>query len=119
MNKWKAAEIAFEQQAKIFNISKDFPKEEYYSLTNQIRRSSRAVCANIAEAYCKKRYIPHLVSKLTDADAENEETKVWFEIAAQCRYLKEEELNSLNQLNLQIGKLLYYMMKNPEKFSYR
>ena len=118
MNKWQASEFAFEQQAKIFKLTKDFPREEIYSLTNQIRRSSRSVCANIAEAYSKKRYRAHLISKLTDADAENEETKVWINIAANCKYLESEEHESLMELNSKIGRLFHYMIKNPDKFSY-
>jgi four helix bundle protein len=75
---------------KIFDLSKSFPKEEKYSLTDQIRRSSRSVCANIAEAYRKRDYPKHFHSKLTDTDAENSETQTWLEIAFACGYITRE-----------------------------
>ncbi len=68
---------AFAVAMDVFEVSKTFPKEERYSLTDQIRRSSRAVCANLSEAYRKRRYVNHFISKLTDADAENAETQTW------------------------------------------
>ena len=85
----KAKEVA----ESIFNISKNFPKEEIYSLTDQIRRSSRAVGAQLAEAWGKRRYAKHFISKLTDADAEQLETQHWLGIALSCGYLasKDEE----------------------------
>ena len=117
--KWKVDLLAFEQQALVFEVSKYFPKEEMYSLTDQVRRASRSVCANLAEAYRKKRYPSHLLLKLTDADAENEETKTWIEIAAQCKYLSGANLDKLKDLNTQIGKLLYYMVNHTDKFSHK
>lgn len=68
----------------IFEISKNFPKEETYSLTDQVRRSSRSVCANISESYRKRRYPKHFISKLTDADGENSETSTWIDFAFEC-----------------------------------
>jgi four helix bundle protein len=74
---------AFDLSMEIFRLSKSFPTEEKYSLTDQIKRSSRSACSNIAEAYRKRRYIAHFISKLTDSDGENSETNVWLEFAYQ------------------------------------
>lgn len=100
----------------IFELSKVFPKEERYSLTDQIRRSSRSVNANIAEAYRKRRYPKHFISKLTDADAENSETIVWLDYALACKYIKHEQYTSLQEVALEVGKLINYMINNPRKF---
>jgi four helix bundle protein len=101
---------------EIFELSKSFPSEEKYSLTDQIRRSSRSVCANIAEAYRKRRYRNHFISKLTDSDAENSETNVWLEFALKCGYIRNENFAALNEKTTEIGKLVNYMIHNPEKF---
>ena len=76
---------------KIFRLSRDWPPKEKYSLTDQIRRSSRSVCANLREAWAKRRYEAHFISKLTDADGENSETDTWLDFAKDCGYLSEEE----------------------------
>jgi four helix bundle protein len=81
---------AFDLSMKIFEISKGFPKEETYALTDQIRRSSRSVCANISESYRKRRYPKHFISKLTDADGENSETSTWLVFAMACEYISSE-----------------------------
>jgi four helix bundle protein len=107
---------AFEQAMDIFEISKSFPKEEKYSLTDQVRRSSRSVCANLAEAYRKKVYPAHFISKLTDCDAENSETSVWIDFAFACQYFREVDKNRLTERNEEIGRLLYHMMQNPDKY---
>jgi four helix bundle protein len=101
----------------IFEISKSFPKEERYSLTDQIRRSSRAVTANLAEAYCKRRYEAHFISKLSDSDMENCETQVWLNFAVKSDYLKEDKFMELMAISKEVGKLLDYMMHNPAKFA--
>ena len=106
----------FEVAMEVFDISKSFPKEETYSLTDQIRRSSRSVCANIAEAYRKREYPKHFHSKLTDSDAENSETQTWLEFALACKYINEETFNKLNERNSEVGKLINYMLLNPGKF---
>ena len=111
-----AYQKAFHLAMEIFEISKTFPKEETYSLTDQIRRSSRSVCANLAEAYRKRRYINHFISKLTDCDAENSETNVWLEFAFVCNYLSQENYNSLTQKSNEVGKLINFMINNPTKF---
>lgn len=85
-----AYQKAFELSMEIFELSKSFPKEETYSLTDQIRRSSRAICANMAEAYRKREYQKHFISKLTDADSENSETQVWIDFANSCKYINTE-----------------------------
>jgi four helix bundle protein len=107
---------AFKLAMRIFEISKTFPKEEKYSLTDQIRRSSRSICANIAEAYRKRRYPKHFINKLTDSDGENSETAVWLDFALACNYINEEEHLSLTSECIEIGKLLNYMINNPDKF---
>ena len=83
---------SFDLAMLIFEISKTFPKEETYSLTDQIRRSSRSVCANISEAYRKRRYPKHFISKLTDADGENSETNTWLDFALGCKYITNVRL---------------------------
>ncbi|WP_409025179.1 four helix bundle protein [Flavobacterium piscis] len=107
---------SFELAMEIFEISKSFPKEEKYSLTDQIRRSSRSVAANIAESYRKRRYVNHFISKLTNSDAENSETNVWLEFSLQCNYIKKDTFDILNSKNIEIGKLINYMINNPNKF---
>lgn len=112
----KAYEIAFELAMKIFEISKRFPKEETYSLTDQIRRSSRSVCSNIAEAYRKRNYPNHFKSKLTDSDSENAETQSWLHFAKECGYITKLEFEDSNLKSEEVGKILNYMINNPGKF---
>ena len=100
----------------IFELSKTFPKEEKYSLTDQIRRSSRSVCANIGEAYRKRRYPKHFISKLSDSDAENTETQVWLDFSLSFKYIKKKQYENLLIKSEEIGKLINYMINNPEKF---
>ncbi len=107
---------SFEVAMFIYNTSKSFPKEETYSLTDQIRRSSRSVAVNIAEATRKRRYEKHFISKLTDSDSENSETQSWLEFALACEYIKKDEFNFLTEKSMEVGKLLNYMMNNPDKF---
>ncbi|MFV7236995.1 four helix bundle protein [Flavobacterium sp. ZB4R12] len=111
-----AFQKSFQLAMDIFMLSKSFPKEEKYSLTDQIRRSSRSVSANIAEAYRKRRYINHFISKLTDSDAENSETNVWLEFSLKCEYINIETYNDLNNKTIEIGRLINYMINNPDKF---
>ena len=100
----------------IYSLTKNFPKEEKYSLTDQIRRSSRSVCANIAESYRKRDYPRHFQSKLTDSDAENSETQVWLEFAYHCDYLTQDNYNTYMKQSEEVGKLINHMILNPEKF---
>ena len=107
---------SFSLAVKIFEITKSFPKEETYSLTDQIRRSSRSVPVTMAEAYRKRIYPKYFYSKLTDSDGENFETQVWLEFALSCKYISEPIYHELISLSLEIGKLINYMILNPEKF---
>ncbi len=101
---------------EIFLITKSFPKEERYSLTDQIRRSSRSVNICSIEAYRKRRYLNHFVSKLTDADMENSETQGWLEFSLACEYINIEVYEKLLSLSGEVGRILQYMMDNPDKF---
>lgn len=108
---------AFALAMEIFGTSKSFPKEERYSLTDQIRRSSRSVAACIAEAYRKRSYPHYFVSKTSDADMENSETQVWLEFALSCNYIDKTEWSTLNDKAREIGRLLHHMIFNPEKYT--
>ena len=101
---------------RIFEITKRFPREEMYSLTDQARRSSRSVGAQITEAWAKRRYEKHFVSKLTDADGEQQETQHWIETAADCEYLTAEEVRSLTGELAEIGRMLNSMMEKSTSF---
>jgi four helix bundle protein len=107
---------AFQLACTIFETTLKFPKEEKYSLTDQIRRSSRSVCANLAEAYRKRNYPKHYLLKLTDCQGENSETLVWLDFSFKCHYIMEVEYICLVDLNNEVGKLIAYMMNNPDKF---
>jgi len=107
---------AFDLAMEIFQLSKRWPSEEKYSLTDQIRRSSRSVCANLREAWSKRRYSAHFVSKLTDCDGENSETATWLDFAFSCGYLFDIDYKKLSQTCKQIGGMLGAMLKNPKPF---
>ena len=107
---------AFALAMKIFQITKNFPKEEKYSLVDQIRRSSRSVCSCIAEAYRKRKYQGYFVNKISDADGENSETIVWLEFSLSCGYVTSEEKGELEFDAEQVGRMLNSMLENPEKF---
>jgi four helix bundle protein len=106
--------MTFELQQEIFILSKTFPKEEQYSLTDQIRRSSRSIGANIAESWQKRRYPAHFVSKLSDADAEQAETQHWLDTAFKCKYISDKNYRPLLEKCKSIGKMLGKMMLRPE-----
>ena len=101
---------------EIFEISKQFPKEEMYSLTDQVRRSSRSVGAQIAEAWGKRKYEKHFISKLTDADGEQLETQHWIETAVDSSYISNELANRLLDQCLSIGKMLNSMINKSSTF---
>ena len=101
---------------EIYSITKQFPKEETYSLTDQIRRSSRSANICLIEAYRKRKYPNHFVSKLTDVDMENSETQGWLEFAFACNYIQEDIYDNLKGQSGEIGKLVQYMIDNPGKF---
>ena len=111
-----AYQKAFALSMKIFEISKSFPAEEKYSLTDQIRRSSRSICANMAEAYRKRVFPKHFYSKLTDCDAENSETQVWIAFCFTCNYISEQTFNELMNDSTEVGKIINYMILNPSRF---
>jgi four helix bundle protein len=100
----------------VFAVTRRFPKEEMYSLTDQARRSSRSVGAQITEAWAKRRYEKHFVSKLTDADGEQQETQHWIETAADCGYLEEAEVTNFNNELGEIGRMLNSMIEKADSF---
>lgn len=114
----KVYQLAFQAAMKIYKVSTVFPKEEKYSLTDQIRRSSRSVCANIAEGYRKRIYPKFFLLKLADSDGECSETLVWLDFARECGFLNPERFEELSILYEEIGRLLGKMIQNPEKFQY-
>jgi len=101
---------------KIFEISKKFPLEERYALTSQIRRASRSICLNLREAWAKRRYEAHFVSKLTDSDGENSETDSLLDFAKDCGYISDNQYKELKGLCSEIGKMLGSMINNPKPF---
>ncbi len=109
-------EKAHRTSQTIFEISKGFPKQERYSLTDQIRRSSRSIGAQIAEAWGKRRYINHFISKLTDADAEVQETQHWIRVALSCNYVVPAHAEKLDAELSEIGRMLHSMMQKSGSF---
>ncbi|WP_045213873.1 four helix bundle protein [Desulfonatronovibrio magnus] len=107
---------AYKLAMHIFDISKKFPDEERYALTSQIRRSSRSVCLNLREAWVKRRYEAHFISKLTDCDGENNETDTSLDFAKDCQYIKNEQHAELTSLCKEIGNMLGSMINNPNSF---
>ena len=95
---------------------KSFPKEEKYSLTDQVRRSSRSVCTNFGEAYRRRKYPAHFASKLSDSDAENTETEIWIRFAFDCKYIEESVFFNLKNRCTEVGRMLGHMINNPEKY---
>ena len=108
--------LAYELAMTIFEISKAFPSEEQYALMSQIRRSSRSVCLNLREAWAKRRYEPHFVSKLTDCDGENNETDSSLDFARDCGYISSEQHKELVGICAEIGRMLGGMMKKSDSF---
>ena len=108
--------LAFELQQEVFETSKQFPVEERYALTDQVRRSSRSIGTNLSEAWQKRRYLAHFVSKLTDADGEQAETQHWLDTALACNYVSEQKSKALLEKCSRIGQMLGTMMAKPEKF---
>jgi four helix bundle protein len=105
---------AFAAAMSVFDISKRFPKEETYSLTDQIRRASRSVCANMAEAWRKRRYEAHFVSKLSDCESEAAEVQVWLQFAVECRYVEPEIARSLFIEYDSVIAMLVSMIRNAD-----
>ncbi|MBK7709632.1 MAG: four helix bundle protein [Bacteroidales bacterium] len=110
--------LAFEAAMKIFEISKSFPREETYSLTDQIRRSSRSVCSNLAESFRKRKYPKSFVSKLTDSESEAAETQTWLDFALSCSYISLAEHKELDDIYDNIIGKLVNMSLHPENWSW-
>ena len=110
--------LSFISAMRIFEISKRFPKEETYSLTDQIRRSSRSVCSNQAEAFRKRRYPKSFVSKLSDSESEAAETQTWLDFAINCKYITTDEHNELSSTYENIIGKLVNMSLHPENWSW-
>jgi four helix bundle protein len=113
----KAYQLAYRLAMEVFHESNSFPREERYSLTDQIRRSSRSVAANIAEAFRKRRYPSMFVSKLSDADTEPTETQVWLDFARDCGYLSNARHDQLIEGYVELGRMLGSMIAQPGKFA--
>ena len=107
---------AYELAMEIFHASKHFPKDERYALTDQIRRSSRSVCSNLREAWAKRRYEAHFISKLTDADGENGETETWLDFAHDCGYFSEGDHTLFTEKRNEVGAMLGSMINDPSSF---
>jgi four helix bundle protein len=111
-----AYRASFQLSKEIFEVTKQFPKEEMYALTDQFRRATRSVGANIAEAWGKRRYEKHFVSKLTDPDAERLETQHWLRTAYACKYITKDEAEKMNERLLELGRLLNGMIERSSAF---
>lgn len=109
-------QTAYALAMKVFEASKRFPPEERWALTGQIRRSSRSVCLNLREAWAKRRYEAHFISKLTDCDGESNETDSSLDFARDCEYISVEEHRYLTDRNRSVGRMLGSMLKNPAPF---
>ena len=107
---------AYSTSMKIFVLTKKWPTEEKYSLIDQICRSSRSVCSNLREAWAKRRYEAHFISKLTDCDGENSETDTWLDYARDCGYISDTVHDELTEEIIEIGRMLGSMLRNPQSF---
>lgn len=107
---------SFATAMAIYQASKDFPSEERYALTSQIRRSSRSVSMNLREAWAKRRYEAHFISKLTDCDGENGETDTSLDFALACGYISNETHKTISDANAEVSRMLSSMIREPEKF---
>jgi len=109
-------QLANELAMQIFEVSKRFPPEERYAMTSQVRRLSRSICLNLREAWAKRRYVAHFLSKLTDSDAENGETDSSIDFMLQCRYISADEHKELAAKSASVGRMLGSMIRNPDPF---
>ncbi len=108
--------MSYQLAMEIFQLTRNFPPEERYSLSDQIRRSSRSVPANIAEGYRKRQYPKVFANKMSDADGEATETQVWLEFSRDCKYISRKECESLITRYEEVGRTLNGMINNPKKF---
>ena len=113
----QALKLSYSLAMKIFKLTQTFPAEEKYALTSQIRRSSRSVPLNLKEAWAKRRYETHFISKLTDCDGENSETATSIDFARDCAYISSEAASELLETNRQIGRLIGSMLNNPSHWT--
>jgi four helix bundle protein len=111
-----AYQKAFDLAMEVYELTKNFPAEEKYSLADQVRRSSRSVCTNFVEAYKRRRYKDYFISKLNDSETENAETQVWLDFSLACKYITQEKHTDLTTKNDEVAKLILYMINNPDKF---
>ena len=109
-------QLSYKLAMEIFDLTRAFPREEVYSLTNQIRRSSRSVAANMAEGFRKRRYPNMFINKLTDCDGEASETQVWIDFALDCGYMSKETHDRLTKGYQEVVKMLSSMLAHPERF---
>ena len=116
LKEFRVYRLAFEAAMEIFEITKKFPQDEKYSLTDQIRRSSRSVCSNLAEAWRKRKYIAMFVNKITDCTGESAETQVWLEFALRCKYINNGVYEGLNEKYEHIYAMLSAMESKADKF---
>ena len=107
---------AYDLAMQVFELSRSFPAEEKFALTSQIRRSSRSICLNLREAWAKRRYEAHFISKLTDCDGENSETDSSLDFARDCGYITLQQHGKLTALSAEVGKMIGGMLKNPAPF---
>jgi len=107
---------AYALAMEVFEVTKSFPKEETYALTDQVRRSSRSVCRAIGEGYRKRQYPKYFVSKMSDADMENTETQISLDFAESCGYITTEKNADLRSKSEEVGRMLNHMIENPEKY---
>jgi four helix bundle protein len=112
----KVYQKGYELAMRVYQLSKSFPMEEKFALTSQSRRSSRSICLNLREAWAKRRYKAHFISKLTDCDGENSETDSSLDFAKDCGYITVEQHVELTSLGSEIGKMLGSMINNPGPF---
>ena len=112
----KVYQAAFRLQQDVFEASKSFPAGERYALTDQLRRASRSIGANVAEAWRKRRYVAHFTSKLTDADAEAAETLHWLDTAYACGYLDADLHHTVAEATRRVGAMLGAMLREPERW---
>lgn len=110
-------QAAMNAAMRIFEVTKTFPAEEKYSMVDQMRRCSRSVCRNIGEAWRKRRYEAHFISKLSDSEGEAEETRVWLEFAWRCRYIKESDRDELDETYDKILGQLVRMINHPDQWT--
>jgi four helix bundle protein len=113
----KVYQLSYQLGIDVFEITKSFPKEEIYSLTDQVRRSSRSVAANIGEAYRKRVYPKSFLAKIVDSDAECTETMIHLNFALDCHYISAETKNYFEKNYSEVGRMLNSMIQNPEKFA--